>query len=209
MNRKPGPVNRFRWPREATGGASEWRRQLCDRRRFLIACAGGSIAAVFPFTAARTAAAGTKQTVNEASSWQLIDAVQQQLFPTEPGIPGTREINALGYLQFVVSDENLEAEERDFILQGTKWLQQISIEKYKTPFTRLENDRRERLLRFIADSEAGENWLSTLLLYIFEALLTDPVYGGNTNEVGWKWLEHTPGFPRPPAEKTFMKILQK
>jgi gluconate 2-dehydrogenase gamma chain len=36
-----------------------------------------------------------------------------------------------------------------------------------------------------------------LLDYIMEALLTDPVYGGNPNSIGWQWLKHQPGFPRP------------
>ena len=34
-------------------------------------------------------------------------------------------------------------------------------------------------------------------LYIFEALLSDPVYGGNPEGIGWRWLGHRPGFPRP------------
>jgi gluconate 2-dehydrogenase gamma chain len=44
--------------------------------------------------------------------------------------------------------------------------------------------------------------LSSLLKYIFEALLTDPIYGGNPNSMGWEWLDHTPGQPRPnPANR--------
>jgi gluconate 2-dehydrogenase gamma chain len=49
----------------------------------------------------------------------------------------------------------------------------------------------------------GRAWLSLLLYYIFEALLSDPVYGGNPGEIGWRWLEHQPGFPRPPADKIY------
>jgi gluconate 2-dehydrogenase gamma chain len=45
--------------------------------------------------------------------------------------------------------------------------------------------------------------LSLLLYYIFEALLSDPVYGGNPGGIGWQWLEHQPGFPRPPADKIY------
>ena len=59
------------------------------------------------------------------------------------------------------------------------------------------------MLRHTAGYDGGENWLSTLLLYIFEALLTDPVYGGNPNGIGWKWLGHNPGLPRPTADKRY------
>jgi gluconate 2-dehydrogenase gamma chain len=49
----------------------------------------------------------------------------------------------------------------------------------------------------------GKQWISTILRYILEALLTDPIYGGNPNAIGWKWLDHQPGFPRPPANKRY------
>ena len=49
----------------------------------------------------------------------------------------------------------------------------------------------------------GENWVSTLLFYICEALLTDPIYGGNPNGIGWAWLAHQPGFPRPSPEQSY------
>ena len=39
--------------------------------------------------------------------------------------------------------------------------------------------------------------MNRVLSYILEALATDPIYGGNTNEIGWDWLEHQPGMPRP------------
>jgi len=45
-----------------------------------------------------------------------------------------------------------------------------------------------------------------VLGYIFEALLVDPVYGGNPNGIGWKWLEHQPGLPRPTADKRYFLL---
>jgi gluconate 2-dehydrogenase gamma chain len=70
-------------------------------------------------------------------------------------------------------------------------------------FLALDDEQQELVLRDIAESDAGENWLSTLLTYLFEALLTDPVYGGNPGGIGWKWLQHVPGFPRPPLDKRY------
>jgi len=45
-----------------------------------------------------------------------------------------------------------------------------------------------------------------LLTYILEALLTDPVYGGNPNGIGWTWLQHQPGFPTPTEDKKYYKL---
>jgi len=45
-----------------------------------------------------------------------------------------------------------------------------------------------------------------LLTYLLEALLADPVYAGNPNGIGWKWLQHQPGFPRPTKNKKYFKL---
>ncbi|MEE8342688.1 MAG: gluconate 2-dehydrogenase subunit 3 family protein, partial [Gammaproteobacteria bacterium] len=74
------------------------------------------------------------------------------------------------------------------------------------PFTALNEQERETVLREIEQSRAGRNWLSTLLTYLLEALLADPVYGGNPNGIGWQWLEHQPGYPLPPKDKAWHRI---
>jgi gluconate 2-dehydrogenase gamma chain len=207
MNRKPRPAAKSSC---SFNVLSDWHQQLITRRRFLKAAAGGSLAAIFPLSSG--AAAGNRQStdVNPETNldpWPVIDAVQQHLFPAETDAPGAREINALGYLQFVITDDTLDTDSREFIKKGVAWLQDMTYQMHKTSFVNLDEKDREKVLRKIAGSEAGENWLSTLLLYIVEALLTDPVYGGNTQQLGWKWLQHVPGFPRPPVDKTFLRLL--
>jgi gluconate 2-dehydrogenase gamma chain len=201
MNRKPRPSTT---DSSACNLLSDWRQQLLTRRQLLIAAAGGSLAAIFP-TSSNTAV--TIKAAKATDTWSVIEAVQQHLFPEEDDSPGAREINALGYLQFVVSDTTLDADSRHFITKGAAWLEDMAATMYKKSFIKLDEAEAENVLRRIAGSEAGENWLSTLLLYIVEALLTDPVYGGNTEQRGWLWLQHVPGFPRPPADKTFPKLL--
>ncbi|MET0066823.1 MAG: gluconate 2-dehydrogenase subunit 3 family protein [Candidatus Thiodiazotropha sp.] len=169
-----------------------WREQLLDRRRFLLGLAGGSLASLLPLPAGAAA-----RPLEEADRWDLIARVQDRLFPSEPEAPGAREINALSYLQWVVGDRNIDAQERAFILQGCDWLESLSRERHGQGFAALDAERQEQLLESIARSESGENWLSTLLLYLLEALLSDPVYGANPDAVGWRWLQHRPGFPRP------------
>jgi len=45
-----------------------------------------------------------------------------------------------------------------------------------------------------------------MLTLIFEALLLDPIYGVNTNNIGWNWLNHDPGVPRPNKENMYPTI---
>ncbi|MDD5389747.1 MAG: gluconate 2-dehydrogenase subunit 3 family protein [Gallionellaceae bacterium] len=169
------------------GALDEWRHTLLTRRTFLLASAGG-LAALF--TAGGTLAA-------TANSWLVLAAVQNHLFPSELGSPGAREINALSYLQGVLGDPRGDRDEQRFILQGVDWLEDLSRQRHKASFVDLDPIRREQVLREVANSGPGENWLSTLLLYICEALLADPVYGGNPEGIGWAWLGHQAGFPRP------------
>jgi len=192
-------VRRSRSVSETGQRLRTWQAELVSRRAFLLRMAGGSMAALFPLRVLASRDAGT----DESQRWQLLAAVQDHLLPSEPGIPGAREVNALGYLRFVISDSLIDAQDRAFVLEGALWLEDRAVGLSGRSFLALDEEQKERVLREIAGSDAGENWLSTLLTYLFEALLTDPVYGGNPGGVGWKWLEHVPGFPRPPLEKRY------
>lgn len=180
-----------------------WRQILISRRRILLGLAGGSLAAMFGISTAAGA------TFADTQRWQLLDIVQQHLFPSEPGIPGAREINALAYLRFVVGDPKVDQEQRDFILQGAIWLQELALQNHTQAFVELAPEQREQLLQQTARSRAGENWLSTLVLYVLEALLSAPAYGGNPDGIGWRWLQHTPGFPLPDTTHTYPNLANK
>ena len=86
------------------------------------------------------------------------------------------------------------------------WLNDLSRQRYQRSFTALDASEQETVLRQIEQSKAGRNWLSLLLTYLLEALLADPVYGGNPGGIGWQWLEHQPGFPTPPEDKSWFKL---
>ena len=177
---------------------AQWQTGLLTRRRFLLGLAGGTLLALFPFPAASAP--------NTAVRWRIIDAVQQHLFPSEPDAPGAREIKALDYLKRIAADRTQDADKRDFILQGAGWLEDMSRRITRKSFLLIDAAQREQVLRRIEASEAGSNWLAQMLLYLIEALLADPVYGGNPQGIGWRWLAHTPGFPAPPPGKRYMEL---
>ena len=172
-----------------------WRQALLTRRRFLLSSAGGLAALFAPLGAASPADIG--------NPWPLLAAVLEHLFPSEIDAPGAREIRALAYLQGVLGDPRGDREEQRFILKGADWLEDLSRQRHKTTFVELDPIRREQVLREVASSPKGENWVATLLLYLCEALLADPIYGGNPDGIGWAWLAHQPGFPRPTPAKRY------
>jgi len=65
---------------------------------------------------------------------------------------------------------------------------------------------REELLRQIEQELSGKAFLSEILHFTLEAMLSDPAYGGNINQKGWKWLEHQPGFPGPQVGKRYFEL---
>ena len=121
-----------------------------------------------------------------------------QLFPADGNGPSAEDIHALEYLQWALTDpDNIRDQDQPFIIRGLRSLEKLSNQNHGKDFSRLDNAAQHRLLQELSQSLDGENWMSLLLYYILEALLLDPVYGGNPKGIGWQWLQYQPGFPRP------------
>lgn len=142
-------------------------------------------------------------------AWQTIAQVQEVLFPAAEDVPGASDIGADVYLHRAIENPNADGEDKDFIMRGVGWLNDLTQQRFNKTFLQLTNAQQQEIIEQIVKSKAGRNWVSTLLSYILEALLTDPVYGGNKNGVGWKWLQHQPGYPSPTADKTWDRLLQR
>lgn len=179
-----------------------------DRRTFMLR-SGAAVATVaalagLPYALRKDLTRETSFVLFSQAQHQVVRAVQIHLFPRGPDSPGAAEINATAYLETAITAPGIDPDTRNTIVNGIGRLQDASRERYDALFDRLEFGQREPLLRYLADETRwGRAWLSLLLYYIFEALLSDPVYGGNPDGIGWQWLEHQPGFPRPPADKIY------
>lgn len=181
-----------------------------DRRHFLKITSAGAAA-----TAATTASlplfAAPAQRSGDAGlsdqQWQTLDAVLDHLFPSETEAPGAKDVKALHWLQTVLLDDETDEIHKQFLRAGVAQVDETSLELYQKLFIALQQDQREAVLRNMEKSkQQGRAWLQEMIRYIFEALLSDPVYGGNPQAAGWKWLQHIPGFPRPPKEKRYFLL---
>ena len=176
-----------------------------NRRQFFLKSSKGLIASttsslsIKSFGAVFDYARETKLVDSGLSTkqWDMLFAVQNHLFPSEPGIPGAQDINALAYFRSIITDPEYDQNDRVFAKTGLIELEALSNKMMKLSFIELSTEQKEQVLRIFEKQVNGYPWITTQLNYILEALLTDPLYGGNPNEIGWKWLEHTPGFPRP------------
>jgi gluconate 2-dehydrogenase gamma chain len=176
------------------------------RREFLRGASAALTAGSMPLSVSAPKDAGRPPASLDPEQWVCIETVQDHLLPSEPGAPGSRDIAATAYLDRALADPKFDPDIKGFILKGIGWLEEIAQQEEGSPFHLIAPGRREELLQQIARSSAGERWLSTLVTYTLEALLADPLYGGNPDGVGWKWLGHDPGRPRPAADKIYGRL---
>jgi len=132
--------------------------------------------------------------------FKTLEAVQEVLFPKGLKAPAASEFGATAYLANVSTHSSFLTSDLHFLKSGAAEL----MAKYND-FLTLSFDEQEKSLRAFTKSRTGENWVAFVLYFTIEALLCDPIYGGNRNESGWKWLGHHAGEPRP--KKPFAQLL--
>jgi gluconate 2-dehydrogenase gamma chain len=133
-----------------------------------------------------------------------LQAIYMRLFPDDGDGPSANDLNVLTYLEWAMTDQrNIDDGDPEFIVKGIGWLNQLANDEQGGDFRHLSAAVQDSLISQTANSDAGNNWLSILLYYMIEALTLDPFYGGNTEQIGWQWLEHQGGFPHPVTGKTY------
>lgn len=143
--------------------------QTNTRREFLRQLVVGSAAVVF----SNNILANTAN-LNDGV-WKTFIALHLHLFPASSDSPDANTINASAYLKSITEWPGIDSSDKKFILDGVGWLNGVAIKSYQNRFEKLTNNQKETVLRQVEKSKAGGNWLSLVLLYLMEALLTDPV----------------------------------
>ena len=141
------------------------------------------------------------------NQFSIVASVQKILFPSDNNGPGAYDVMADKYLLWVLSDIRMDPEEKEYIIDGIGWVDETAEENFSKRFTRLSQREKEKLIADISNESWGSSWLSVVLTFIFEALLSDPQYGGNPNKIGWEWLHHNPGYPRSTQLLLYPEIL--
>ncbi|TWX66232.1 gluconate 2-dehydrogenase subunit 3 family protein [Colwellia demingiae] len=181
-----------------------------NRRHFLKSAAGmGALASLPAFSVSAKAQTSLNELLNtlvKTDPWLTLDATLNQLLPSSPTGPSASEIRATAYLYQVMTVQPTEQDEKDFILKGVGWLNGYANSEKSANFAQLSFADKEQLLRGISQSTAGQNWLNTLLGYIFQAMLSPASYGGNPDGIGWAWLEHQAGFPLPEKGQRYFEL---
>ena len=142
-----------------------------------------------------------KKTHVKLELFKTLEAVQEVLFPKGLKAPSASEFGATAYLANVSTHSSFLESDLKFLKRGAGEL----MDTYNDFLTLCFKEQEEKLREFVDDSSLGQNWVAFVLYFTIEGLLADPIYGGNKNESGWKWLGHHSGQPRP--QKPFGELV--
>lgn len=176
-----------------------------NRREFLkLSASAGLLAGFFAHKPVFAKPDSNETVFNKHQNTSML-AVQQILFPDDGDGPSASDLNALQYLHWALEDPNNIADgDPAYLVKGLVSIDVFTEDLFGKKFIELTEKQQNDSLVKIEKSSFGENWLSLIIYYLMEALLLDPAYGGNPNGIGWQWLEHQPGFPRPNKQHTYL-----
>lgn len=182
---------------------------LLSRKKFVTSLLLGGAALQLPWLVScedRRYFPGDTSPLN-SDQFKTLQALQKTLFPSDGNGPGAHEINADSYVLWVLQDERLDPDENQYIIDNLDKANQFAKEHLKYNLYDLNPKEQKVIVEDISETEWGERFLSRMLTLIFEALLLDPQYGGNPDGIGWQWLNHDPGSPRPNKSHLYPNIL--
>jgi len=124
---------------------------------------------------------------------KTIKFVQQHLFPEGSQIPSARSMNVTQFLLETITHPSYDKDIRVFVIEGAEELEG----REEGKFTTLSEKEKERALRAYEETHYGSNWISRIITLTMEGMFSDPIYGSNVKEAGWKALGSYGGLPRP------------
>ena len=160
---------------------------MVKRRQFLIL---GSILGLSPYIQAKEINAFAKEFQQVKST---IEAVQRHMFPADSKIPSAMAMNTIQFLFETITHKSFDRDIKAFVLEGAKELES----REKREFVSMTEKEKEKVLRAYEETNYGSSWLSRIMTLTMEGLFSDPIYGSNIKEAGWKSLNAFGGFPRP------------
>lgn len=126
-------------------------------------------------------------------SLNVLDNLYEIIFPKTFNMPSSKEFGALNFLVKNINHKSFDDYDKNLIIQGT-----LDFISSFPNFLNLSNDKKTKIIEDIVNTNNyAQSWISRLIYYGLEAMLGDPIYGGNINEIGWKSLNHNIGYPRP------------
>jgi len=132
--------------------------------------------------------------------WLVLDEVLEIIFPQTDKMPSSKDFGAIKYLKEVSSNDTFDEADKKLIFQGS-----LDFLDTFPEFLSSNKTQKENFVQSANESSYGQEWLNKVIYYGIEAMLSDPIYGGNTKEIGWKSLNHETGRPQP--KRKYAKVV--
>ncbi len=132
------------------------------------------------------------------------------IFPdTNDTSPGIREIGFARHLDFYLNDSNHDPDLQGLLIQRIEKFEKY-LTKNKIRLEKLPAKAQRRLVeQMMREYDWFEKLISQIENIIIEACFLDPHYGVNKKQIGWKWVQHPFGTPRPDSRSDYFSLLQK
>ncbi|MCF6245535.1 MAG: gluconate 2-dehydrogenase subunit 3 family protein [Sulfurovum sp.] len=125
----------------------------------------------------------------------LIRSVQEHMFPQGSKLPSAKAMKTTMFLFQTITHTSYDKDIRQFVLEGAEELEA----QEKGRFIGMSEKEKEKALRAYEETNYGSTWLGRIMTLSMEAIFSDPIYGSNMKEQGWKALNTYGGVPRPKA----------
>lgn len=140
---------------------------------------------------------GAPRRVLGLPAWRTFEAAADQLLPRDAWGPGARDVNAVGYTDAALADPSVRPAVRTQLVDGLGALDQLARRRGARTFALLAGPARDGVLRAFEAKPEGLAWMRSAMGFVLEALLGDPLHGGNPEGIGWAWAEVPELKPRP------------
>lgn len=179
-----------------------------NRRSFLLASAAVTFAGPgLGCDRKPTAPAAPAPPTPPSYSWQFftpaevatLEAILARFFPeADPsGAPSFRDANVAQYVDGQLAAEDFQGLGR-MMHRGFEFVDSVATRRHGGPFATRSGEVQDEILRqFQTGSVTGlkfpqAQWFATLHTFALEGYWGDPKYGGNRDEVAWKWVGINP-----------------
>jgi gluconate 2-dehydrogenase gamma chain len=123
-----------------------------------------------------------------------VEAMAAEIIPSD-GTPGAVEAHVVHFIDYILSTIGKD-DDRPVYVAGLVMLQDKTREMFPevAHFSSLSVDKRRQLLTAIEKSP----FFQLVRAHTIAGFLSDPKYGGNAGQVGWKFIGFTPAFAYQP-----------
>ncbi|MBY0493282.1 MAG: gluconate 2-dehydrogenase subunit 3 family protein [Cyanobacteria bacterium] len=139
--------------------------------------------------------------VLSAAERRTIECVTSRILPSDPLGPGARDANVVGYVDWIIAQPSFTAD-WECLCTGTALLDNIASALTSHRFADCnETEQDEVLSRLeLVPHPTAQRYLRLIVRLTMAGFFGHPKYGGNRQEVAWKWIGFTPD-PEPPGPK--------